>query len=225
MMINQYLNTWEGHFSTRQSPDFQGIAGLPDETATDLFLGTGTYSLWNREAADPVETGKYPSENTYGSVPFVMGATNENTWFGFYSNVAAAQDWVIENDEASGIVDVNFFAAGGRGDLTIIQGADPNEVTQTFHQRVVGLPVLPPQWALGWHQSRTGYKNTQELKDVVSNYTANHLPLNAIWSDVDYMENFKNFYYDTENYADLPTFIKVTLKDKHWIPVISAGIP
>jgi len=224
-MLNQYLNTWEGHFNTRPSPNFNGIMGLPDQTNGDLFLGTGTYSLWNREAAEPVETGKYPSENTYGSVPFVMGAATANVWFGLYSNVAAAQDWEITNEESSGLVEISMFAAGGRGDITVIQGADPNAVVSTFHNRIVGLPVLPPQWALGFHQSRTGYKDTAALSDVVANYTAAHLPLDAIWSDIDYMEDFKNFYIDNENYGDLPTFIKTDLKDKHWVPVVSAAIP
>jgi len=38
------------------------------------------------------------------------------------------------------------------------------------------------------------------------------------------MEDFKSFYYDTDAYNDLPTFVK-TLKDQHWVPVIPAGIP
>lgn len=224
MMLNQYLNSWEGTAETRKSPDFQGIMGLPDQVANDLFLGDGTYSLWNREAADPVETGKYPTENTYGSVPFFMGAAEDSTWFGVYSNVAAAQDWEIKNQEVTGQVEISFFAAGGRGDITIIQGADPNAVVQTFHQRIVGLPVMPPQWALGFHQSRAGYKSVSELQDVIANYKMHNLPLDGIWSDIDYMEDFKSFYYDIDAYHDLPSFVK-GLKDQHWVPVIPAGIP
>lgn len=126
MMLNQYLNSWEGTAELRRDPDFQGLMGLPDQTSTDLFLGNGTYSLWNREAAEPVETGKYPTENTYGSVPFVMGAASNHTWMGLYSNVAAAQDWEIKNFQERGVVDIAFFAVGGRGDISILQGHGPN---------------------------------------------------------------------------------------------------
>jgi len=224
MMLNQYLNSWEGTAELRRTPDFQGLMGLPDQTSTDLFLGDGTYSLWNREAADPVETGKYPTENTYGSVPFVMGAASNHTWVGIYSNVAAAQDWEIKNFDVRGVVDIAFYATGGRGDISILQGANPNEVTQTFHQRIVGLPVMTPQWALGFHQSRAGYQNTAALKAVIDNYQAQNLPLDGIWSDIDYMEDYKSFYYDTDNFAGLPTFIK-TLYNKHWVPVVTAAIP
>jgi len=96
MQLNQHLNIWEGTAHTRFE-EAQGLMGLGDQTTTDLFLGDGTYTLWNR-AADSVETGKYPSENGYGSHPFVMGAARNGTWFGVYSNVANAQDWIIHND-------------------------------------------------------------------------------------------------------------------------------
>jgi len=42
-------------------------------------------------------------------------------------------------------------------------GSNPNEVVERYHQDVVGLPVVTPQWALGWHQSRHGYKDTAYL--------------------------------------------------------------
>jgi hypothetical protein len=31
--------------------------GLSERVSNDLFLETGVYSLWSRDAADPVETG------------------------------------------------------------------------------------------------------------------------------------------------------------------------
>jgi len=105
MMLNQYLNSWTGSAYVRIKPTFQGIMGLPDQAATDLWLGDGTYSLWNREEPSQVDIGQYPTPNSYGSVPFVMGSASDdqkNVWFGIYSNVAAAQDWEIENEEANG---------------------------------------------------------------------------------------------------------------------------
>ena len=38
------------------------------------------------------------------------------------------------------------------------------------------------------------------------------------------MEDYKSFYYDTDNFAGLPDFIK-TLYNKHWVPVVTAAIP
>jgi len=83
---------------------------------------------------------------------------------------------------------------------------------------------MTPQWALGFHQSRAGYQNTATLQAVVDAYKAAELPLDGIWSDVDYMEDYKSFYYDIDNYANLPAFVK-NLTNQHWVPVIPAAIP
>lgn len=67
---------------------------------------------------------------------------------------------------------------GGIVDLYIMMGPDPNTVTQQYH-KVVGMPVLTPQWALGWHQCRWGYMNIKELETVVQNFTDFGLPLDT----------------------------------------------
>lgn len=113
-------------------------------TTTDLFLIDGTYSLWNKDTPDPVENGKFPSTNSYSSHPFVMGASRDGNWFGVYSNVANAQDWIIHNEEQSGDVNINFLATGGRGDISIFSGAYPNDVVSKYHRCIVGLPVVTP---------------------------------------------------------------------------------
>ena len=51
---------------------FKGIIGLSDRVSNSLFLETGVYSLWSRDAADPVETGQAPGNNMYGTHPFFM---------------------------------------------------------------------------------------------------------------------------------------------------------
>ena len=76
-------------------------------------------------------------------------------------------------------------AAGGLGDLYIILGDTPDVVSKVY-QEMVGFSVLTPQWALGWHQSKWGWNSTDKLAQAVDNYNAHNLPLDAIWSDVDY---------------------------------------
>jgi alpha-glucosidase (family GH31 glycosyl hydrolase) len=225
MQLNQHLNMWEARIHARKD-NFQGVMGLADQVSTDLFLGTGTYSVWTRDAPEPVETGKYPTENTYGAHPFIMGAMQdaENSWFGLYSNVANAQDWIIENMEAQGDVIIQMIATGGRGDITIMQAPTPNGVVRTYHNSVVGLPAVTPQWALGWHQSRWGYKDTAFLKQVVEEYTKALLPLDSIWSDIDYMENYRNFEVDPYNFGDLKAFVADISPNVHWVPVVDAGV-
>ena len=50
------------------------------------------------------------------------------TWFGVYTNLAAAQDWIVKNDNEYAMVNVTTISTGGCIDITIMFGADPNEV-------------------------------------------------------------------------------------------------
>lgn len=72
---------------------------------------------------------------------------------------------------------------------------------------MIGDPVLIPQWALGWNQCRWGYNTTQDLQDSVDKYKLNNLPLDVQWSDIDYMDQYKDFTYDTIKFKGLPDFV------------------
>lgn len=153
-----------------------------------------------------------------------MAPATDGTWYGVYTNLAHAQDWWVTNDNTTGITNLTTIATGGIADISIVFGANPIEVTQEYH-KIVGTPVLTPMWALGWHQCKWGYKNTDELKDVKDNYEEFNLPLDTIWSDIDYMDAYKDFTYDQENYMDLPEFVKILHAENYqYIPIIDAGI-
>jgi len=68
---------------------------------------------------------------------------------------------------------------------------------------IVGKPVLTPQWALGWHQSRWGYTSLAEVKKVESKFRSFGLPLEVIWTDIDYMNDYRTFSYDPLNFGGL----------------------
>jgi len=51
------------------------------------------------------------------------------------------------------------------------------------------------------------------------------LPLDSLWSDVDYMDNFKAFTIDPKNYSDLPTLVEeLHNNDIHYVPILEPGI-
>lgn len=231
MVLSEYLNFMSVTVNTDK--DFRtGVLGLTERVSGDLFLGDGVYSLWARDQPDPVETGKSPGNNMYGTHPFYMGkapvdATSgvSTGWFGVFANNAAAQDWWIKNNYETGAVDVTTIATGGAGDLYVMTATSPEEVTKLYHS-IVGTPVLTPQWALGWHQCRWGYNSTDELKAVVANYSAAGIPLDTQWSDIDYMKDYRDFTYDKDgSFEGLGDFVKgLHDSNMHYIPIIDAGI-
>ena len=52
---------------------------------------------------------------------------------------------------------------------------------------------MPPVWAFGWHQSRLGYKNLGAMEDVLSHYDADGIPLDALWGNLETMDNYRSF--------------------------------
>jgi hypothetical protein len=64
--------------------------GLSERVSNDVFLQDGVYSLWSLDTANPVETGKSPGNNLYGTHPFYMGRSTDNSWFGVFTNLANA---------------------------------------------------------------------------------------------------------------------------------------
>ena len=106
--------------------------------------------MWNRDATTPKEDGRPPGKNIYGTHPFFMFKHSETSWVGSYTNLAAAQDWYIKNDKPTGKVQLALVAAGGLGDIYYILDSTPMAVAGGYLE-IVGRPVLPPQWAFGWH--------------------------------------------------------------------------
>lgn len=106
--------------------------------------------------------------------------------------MASAQDWWIKNNKTAGTIGIKTIAVGGVMDIYLLRGSSPDEVMRQYYT-IVGKPVLVPQWILGWNQCRYSYKSLADVKAVVAGYKAGDFPLDVMWSDVDYMKNYRNF--------------------------------
>ena len=82
-------------------------------------------------------------------------------------------------------------------------------------------------WTLGYHQCRWGYANWSQLQDVVDNFRKFDIPLETIWLDIDYMNQYRNFENDqnTFAYGDGARFLdRLHADGQHFIPIVDSAI-
>eukprot|EP00347_Sterkiella_histriomuscorum_P022543 403338093 len=226
LIFDQYMHVIQTTVNIQPGENSKGIFGLGERASYDFFYQDGVYSMWSKDIPTPIETGRAPGSEIYGVHPFFMYKRNKDSWVGVLYKLANAQDWYVKNDKTNGKVALQTYATGGVGDITIMVGSSPQAVQQQYNL-IIGNPVTIPQWALGWHQCRYGYNNTQQLVDVVKGYNDNQIPLDTMWSDIDYMDSYKDFTYDSteQRYKGLPDFVTDLNKNNmHYIPILDAGI-
>jgi alpha-glucosidase len=83
-------------------------------------------------------------------------------------------------------------AAGGELDYYLVYGPAPEQVVAGFGQ-ILGTTPLPPRWALGYHQSRWGYKTEADARELADEFRRRNLPCDAIHLDIDYMDGYRDF--------------------------------
>lgn len=108
--------------------------------------------------------------------------------------------------------------------IYIIEGESLKEVVKQFRQ-LIGRSYIAPKWAFGYQQSRWGYENEKDIREVVSGYQENGIPLEAVYLDIDYMEGYKDFTVDKEKFPKFSEFVE-ELKEQqiHLVPIIDAGV-
>lgn len=119
---------------------------------------------------------------------------------------------------------LQITASGQDMYLYLIEGADALDIAKQFRQ-LTGSSYIPPLWAFGYQQSRWGYRNEDDIRRVAAGYRSNHLPLDAIYMDIDYMERYKDFTIDPQRFPEFPDFVEeMKTQNIHLVPIIDAGV-
>ena len=109
-------------------------------------------------------------------------------------------------------------------DIYLIEGDTLTGVVKEF-RHIIGRSYIPPRWAFGYGQSRWGYRTADEIREVADEYDKAGIPLDMIYLDIDYMEDFKDFTVSDEKFPNFKEFVN-EMKDRgiHLVPIIDAGI-
>ena len=69
---------------------------------------------------------------------------------------------------------------GGQLDFYINLGSDPIDAVSKY-VALIGKPPIPPYWSLGFHLSRYGFNNLNNMKLVYQRMKENEIPLGNCW--------------------------------------------
>ncbi|MDD7641656.1 MAG: glycoside hydrolase family 31 protein [bacterium] len=155
----------------------------------------------------------------YGAHNFVVisGEQNVGLFFDYPSKMVFDIGYTREN---------MMTVSCERADLYVyvIEGANAYDIVKQF-RGLIGRSYIPPKFAFGLGQSRWGYKKREDFEKVAKGYRENRIPLDMIYMDIDYMQDYKDFTVNETEFPDFAGFVqKMKDQDIRLVPIIDAGV-
>ena len=127
-----------------------------------------------------------------GIHPLGFHKTSQNKFIGLLFNNINAQDIFIKSgyEEYENHVLLEHRTIGGVIDYYITINDSPDEALISIHD-IIGHPLIPPYWSLGFHQCRWGYHSDKDIRNVYENYVAYELPIDTFWGDIDILQDYQ----------------------------------
>jgi alpha-glucosidase len=162
--------------------------------------------------------------NLYGTHPVYFDHRGDQGTHGVFLLNSSPMKIDLGEDEGSQYLEYNTI--GGIVDLYFMAGKKPVEVSQQYAD-IVGHSQMYPYWSLGFHQCRFGYWDVNMVAEVVANYSAAGIPMEVMWTDIDYMHLREDFTIDTDRFPVSKMRELVTtlhLRDQRYILILDPGI-
>ena len=119
--------------------------------------------------------------------------------------------------------ELHIFCDSADLDIYVITGDSPYDITKQF-RKMIGRSYIPPKFAFGFGQSRWGYKTPEDFETVARKYRENHIPIDMVYMDIDYMDSYKDFTIN-DDFGDFSEYVENLKKDNiRLIPIIDAGV-
>ena len=166
---------------------------------------------------DPVHTED--KRSLYGAHNFII--VSGKTTFGLFFDYPSKLTFDIGYDREDTL---RVSCENADLDIYVLEGENAYDIVKQF-RHVIGRSYIPPKFAFGFGQSRWGYTTKEDFRTVAKGYRENHIPIDMIYMDIDYMQSFKDFTVSEENFPDFPEFVQeMNDQDIRLIPIIDAGV-
>ncbi|KAJ5682906.1 alpha/beta-glucosidase agdC [Penicillium macrosclerotiorum] len=212
---SQYLNlrTW--------LPNDPYLYGLGEHTdSLRLPISNYTRTLWSRDAYGVPE-----NTNLYGNHPVYVDHRGDAGTHGvFFLNSNGMDIKIDKTDDGRQFLEYNTI--GGVLDFYFMAGPTPKEVSKQYSE-IVGLPAMQSYWAFGYHNCRYGYRDVYDVAEAVYNYSQARIPLETMWTDIDYMDGRRVFTLDPQRFPldkmrELVTYLHK--HNQHYIVMVDPAV-
>jgi alpha-glucosidase (family GH31 glycosyl hydrolase) len=186
--LNNFVKLQQNYVELSTDLPSENLFGLGERT-TNFKLKSGIYTLYNKDLYGELEDGSGVGKNRYGSHPMYLMRERSGNYHVSYLRNSYPLD--VEVDHLSS--KLTYKISGGVLDFTFFIGDKNPETSIKMYHKYLGGYSMPPFWSLGFHQSRWGYLSVNMIEDVLDNYEKLKLPLDTIWTDIDYMQDHMPF--------------------------------
>ena len=191
--------------------------GLGDKTG---FLNKRGYEYdnWNYDEPRPhIESFTH----LYKSIPVLFGQKQGHPYGLFFDNTYRSHfDLGKESSKY-----YYYSADDGNLNYYILGGKSLKDVVANY-MYLTGVTPLPQRWMLGYQQSRWGYSMSQSrVEEIVTKFAEYHLPLEAVYFDIDYMDGYRVFTWDLDKFQHPKEFLqKLNSHGVRVIPILDPGV-
>jgi alpha-glucosidase len=150
-------------------------------------------TMWNTDA------GYHAGQTTpiYSSIPFYV-AVNGGRAYGIFYDDSYRSEFDFGAKLRS---NVGFTADGGELRFYVFPGPSV-PIVLAGYTRLTGRTPLPPEWSLGFQQSRWGYFPDSELFRITHEFRSRGIPCDVLYLDIDYMDGYRLFTWSQPRFPD-----------------------
>ncbi|HSC87568.1 MAG TPA: TIM-barrel domain-containing protein, partial [Polyangiaceae bacterium] len=204
---------------TRKIGFHDSIYGLGEKTGPFDRRGRN-FTLWNTDVLQPgiLEQNRLPETGLdgkdtsfdpyYASIPFFYHSRVEK---GIVEGATKMAGFFIDNGyrgrfefESRDIYRYQF--EGGQYTEYLFAGPDMPAILDAY-TTLTGRMAAPPMWSLGLHQCRFHDYKQDDILGIGQEYRERDIPCDVLWLDIDYMNGFRVFTWDTTKFGDVPGMV------------------
>ncbi len=144
-----------------------------------------------------------------------------------FMDLASNFIWAAGNDRDKDRRTFYVGAPDGQPEVFLIVGPDLPALVRKL-QTLVGRTPLPPRWALGYHQSRWGYRGPRDLDRLDREFRQRRIPCDGLWLDIDYLDDYKVFTFSRQAWGG-PAGVRRSLRrlrarGRRVVPILDPGV-